>query len=200
MLSFTLDTNCLMALEEQRSDAAPVEVLVARQRAGTALVRVVATTAAENQRDGGVLDNFSGFQARLHRLSLDDLEILPPICVVDLSYLDWCVVADDEAEDECRRLHEVLFPAAPFDYPEAVPEYLDPPARQRAERKWRNRQLDVLILHTHILAGANVFVTADTNFRKAGKQARLAALGAPVILAPAQSARYGLTASAPESP
>lgn len=89
-----------------------------------------------------------GFQARLQRLSLDDLEILPPICVLDLSYLDWCVVAHDEAEDECRRLHEVLFPTAPFDYPEAVAEYLDPPARQRAERKWRNRQLDVLPAHT----------------------------------------------------
>lgn len=200
MLSFTLDTNCLIALEEQRPDAAPVEALVARQRAGTALVRVVATTAAENQRDGGVLDNFSVFQARLQQLSLNDLEILPPICVLDLSYLDWCVVAHDEAEDECRRLHEVLFPTAPFDYTEAVPEYLDLPARQRAERKWRNQQLDVLVLHTHILAGADVFVTADTNFRKAGKQARLAALGAPVILAPVESIRYGLPCPAPESP
>jgi hypothetical protein len=196
MVAFTLDTNCLIAIEEQRAEATSVLDLVARQRAGTAVVRLVATMAAENQRDGTVLDNFSGFQQRVHGLGLADLEILRPVCVLDLSYLDWCVVAHDEAEDESRRLHEVLFPSAPFGYRVAVPEDLDDAARQKAERSWRNKQLDVLVLHTHIMAGAEVFVTSDKNFRKASRQTRLAALGARLILPPQEAARYAPEGSA----
>ncbi|MEU7058531.1 hypothetical protein [Streptomyces sp. NPDC046197] len=192
MLTFTLDTNCLIALEEQRPDAPAVEALVTRHRAGTAAVRVVATAAAENQQDGTVLDNFAGFQERLARMGLADLEILRPVCVVDLSYLDWCVFAHDEAENEGRELHAVLFPTASFDYKDAVPEELDDLSRAQAERKWRNRQLDVLVLQTHILARGDVFVTSDKNFRKPSKQARLTALGAPLILAPADAALYGV--------
>ncbi|MCU7822634.1 hypothetical protein [Kitasatospora sp. DSM 101779] len=190
MPTFTLDTNCLIALEERRHEAAAVNELVARHRAGASLVRVVATTAAENQRDGTVLDNFAGFQERLHKLGLEDLEILRPVCVLDLSYLDWCVLAHDEAEAEARNLHSVLFPTAPFDYVDAVPLGLDGQAREQAERKWRNQQLDVMVLHTHIMARADVFVTSDKNFRKTSKQARLAALGASLILTPSDAASY----------
>jgi hypothetical protein len=191
VLTFTLDTNCLIAVEEQRPDAPAVEALVARHRASTAVVRVVATAAAETQLDGTVLDNFSGFQERLARIGLSDLEILRPVCVVDLSYLDWCVLAHDEAEDEGRELHEVLFPTAPFDYTDAVPEGLDDLARSRAERKWRNRQLDVLVIQTHILARGDIFVTSDKNFMKSGKRTRLKALGASLVLSPADAAIYG---------
>jgi hypothetical protein len=183
MLSFTLDTNCIIAVEEQRPEAGAVLELVARQRAGSAVVRLVATTAAENQQDGSVLDNFSGFQQRLHRLGLGDLEILAPVAVCDLTYADWCVLAHDEADDEGRQLHSVLFPTAPFDYRDVVPDDLDEQARQQAERKWRNRQLDVLVLHTHIMARGD--------FRKAGKQERLRALGSGDILSPADAAGYG---------
>jgi hypothetical protein len=190
MLSFTLDTNCLIAVEEERSEAQAVRDLVARQHAGLATVRLVATMAAETQRDGTVLDNFSHFQRRIDRLGLGGLEILAPVAVFDLTYLDWCVFAHDEAEAESRRLHEVLFPTFPFDYLDAVPERLDEAARGLAERKWRNRQLDVLVLHTHVMAKADVFVTNDKNFRKQGKRPRLAELGARVILSPTEAATY----------
>ena len=184
MLSFTLDTNCIIAVEEPRPATAPVMELVARQRAGAAVVRLVATTAAENQRDGTVLGNFSHFQQRLQSLGLGDLEILAPVAVCDLTYLDWCVLAHDEAEEEAHGLHDVLFPTMPYGYRDAVPDGLDEEERQRAERKWRNRQLDVLVLHTHIMAKADVFVTTDKGFYKTGRRERLAALGAPVILTP----------------
>ena len=190
MLSFTLDTNCIIAVEEPRPATAAVRELIARQRASTAVVRLVATTAAENQRDGSTLDNFSHFQQRLQGLGLDDLEILAPVAVLDLVYLDWCVFAHDEAEEESQRLHDVLFPTMPFHYADAVSEGLPEEDHRRAERKWRNRRLDVLVLHTHILAKADVFVTSDAGFYKLGRRERLAALGAPVILTPQDALAY----------
>ncbi|NEA55584.1 hypothetical protein G3I60_15860 [Streptomyces sp. SID13666] len=196
MLSFTLDTNCLIAVEEERPEAGAVRDLVARQRSGLATVRLVATMAAETQRDGTVLDNFSHFQRRIDGLGFGELEILAPVAVCDLTYLDWCVFAHDDTEAEIRRLHEVLFPTAPFGYLDAVPGHLDEEARRLAERKWRNQQLDVLVLHTHIMAKADVFVSNDRNFRKQSKRPRLAELGAKVILSPADAAAYDAADSA----
>jgi hypothetical protein len=193
MLTFTLDTNCLIAVEQQRLSEAPaVEQLVRRHRAGEVVVRLVATTAAENQLDGTMASNFSYFQQRMRGLGLDDLEILRPVCCLDLSYSDWCVIGHDTTAQEVEQLHTILFPTAQFSYQEAVPYDLDDQARAAAERKWRNRQLDVLILHTHIQARGDVFVTSDANYRKLGKAARLAALGARTVLAPADAAIYGL--------
>ncbi|MFK0172505.1 hypothetical protein ACIQU5_27275 [Streptomyces sp. NPDC090306] len=195
MLSFTLDTNCLIAVEEDRSDAEAVRQVVARQRAGAAQVRLVATMAAETQRDGSLLDNFSHFQRRVDVLGLGELEILAPVAVCDLTFVEWCVVAHDEAEAELRRLNEILFPTFPYNFLEAVPEHLAEQERKLAERKWRNQRLDVLVLHTHIMAKADVFVTSDKNFRKQGKRDRLAVLGAGAILSPADAAVYEATDS-----
>ncbi|WKE70580.1 hypothetical protein [Streptomyces sp. WP-1] len=195
MLSFTLDTNCLIAVEEKRPEAAAVRELVAQQRASRAAVRLVATMAAENQRDGTVLDNFSHFQRRISKLGLGGLEILAPVAVCDLTYFDWCVLAHDEAEAEAIRLHKVLFPTSPFGYLDAVPGNLGEETRQLAERKWRNQQLDVLVLHTHIMAKADVFVTSDRNFLKQSKRQRLAELGARMILTPADAAAYAVAES-----
>ncbi|PKV89913.1 hypothetical protein [Streptomyces sp. TLI_146] len=195
MLSFTLDTNCLIAVEEERPEAEAVRELVAQQGASRATVRLVATMAAENQRDGTVLDSFSHFQRRINGLGLGVLEILAPVAACDLTYLDWCVLAHDEAEAEAIKLHEVLFPTSPFGYLDAVPENLGDEARQLAERKWRNQQLDVLVLHTHIMAKADVFVTNDKNFLKQSKRPRLAELGARLILIPLDAAAYAVAES-----
>jgi hypothetical protein len=93
VLSFTLDTNCLVAVEEGRSEAEAVRELAAQQRAGRARVRLVVTTAAENQRDGTVLDDFSRFQRRISGLGLGESEILAPVAVCDLTYVDRRVLA-----------------------------------------------------------------------------------------------------------
>ncbi|MEV5602269.1 hypothetical protein AB0L33_12610 [Streptomyces sp. NPDC052299] len=193
MLSFTLDTNCLIAVEEERPEAAAVRELVARQCAGRATVRLVATMAAENQRDGSVLDNFAHFQRRITELGFGELEILAPVAVFDLTYFDWCVLAHEEAEAEAIRLHEVLFPTSPFGYAHAVPAHLDEQRRAFAERKWRNQRLDVLVLHTHIMANADIFVTSDRNFLKQSKRSRLVELGAGLILTPAEAAAHDVT-------
>ncbi|WP_405577119.1 hypothetical protein [Streptomyces sp. NBC_01190] len=190
MLAFTLDTNCLIALEEDRLDTAPgVRALLARHHAGELVVRIVATTAAERQLDGTYLPNFGAFLSRLAAVGLDHLPILKPPAAFDLTYSDWCVFAGDDDEEEGRRIHQALF-VSPYDYGEAVPSDLQGEDRSRAEHKWRNRRLDGLGLQTHIHARADVFVTSDKAFFKDRTRQALSALGAGTILTPAQAGRY----------
>ncbi|MFD9692317.1 hypothetical protein ACFWXO_41890 [Kitasatospora sp. NPDC059088] len=190
MLSFTLDTNCLIALEEDRPEASGVRALLHRHDRGSATVRLAATTAAESLRDGTAPPNFEIFQARLRAVGLDHLGILKPIAIFDLAYFDWAVSAQDSDDAELRRIHQVLFPSFAFEYDRAVPESLTGDQRAKAERKWRNYRLDGLGLHTHVRAGADVYVTSDRNFFKQAKKSQLAQLGAPVILPPGEAETY----------
>ncbi|WP_414166353.1 hypothetical protein ACMATS_00105 [Streptoverticillium reticulum] len=141
MLRFTLDTNCLIDLEEDRPGAPAIRGLLARHDEGSARVQITATTAAERQRDGTILPDFTCFQARLKAAGLGHLDILKPVAVLDLTYLDWAEIPDDGAEEQARRIHEALF-ASPFDYENAVPRHLEGLEQARAEHKWRNRRLD----------------------------------------------------------
>ncbi|WP_406077286.1 hypothetical protein [Micromonospora sp. NBC_00858] len=191
MLTLTLDTNCLVALEENRPAASGVRALLEQHDAGLAQVRFAATTAAERRRDGEYLPNFGFFQARLKAAGLDHLELVKPVAILGLTYSDWCVVAGDHDHVELRRIHDVLF-SSPYDYGQAVPADIDEVDRQKAEHKWRNRRLDGLGLHCHIRSGGDAYVTSDENFVKATKQAPLAALGAKLIFSPEEAAAYGL--------
>ncbi|OEV04002.1 hypothetical protein AN219_37535 [Streptomyces nanshensis] len=190
MLSFTLDTNCVIALEEGRSDASGVLALLNLHDSGLATVRLAATTGAETQQDGTAPPSFEIFRSRLRVLGLSHLCILKPIAIFDMAYWDWAVWAEESSVAELRQIHEVLFPSRPFDHDQAVPDSLTGEQKAKAERKWRNYRLDGLGLHTHIRAGADVYVTSDRNFRKQAKKAPLAQLGAPVILRPDEAEAY----------
>ncbi|MFJ2191608.1 hypothetical protein ACIOJE_27365 [Kitasatospora sp. NPDC087861] len=190
MLSFTLDTNCLIALEEGRPAASGVLALLDRHTRGSATVRLAATTAAESQRDGTAPPSFEIFQSRLRAVGLSCLSILKPVAIFDLVYFDWAEWPEESSDAELRRIHQVLFPSFAFEYDRAVPESLTEEQKDKAERKWRNYRLDGLGLHTHIRAGADVYVTSDRNFFKQAKKAQLAQLGAPVILPPDEAESY----------
>ena len=110
-LQFTLDTNCLLAIEEDCPQAVGVRALAARHTTGSAIVSVAGTTAAERQKDGTFLPNFSLLQERLATAGLGHLSLIKPTGVFDLSYWDWCVFAADDGSDDValRSIHEVLF-------------------------------------------------------------------------------------------
>ncbi|MEU5958818.1 hypothetical protein [Streptomyces sp. NPDC047525] len=188
MLSFTLDTNCLVALEEQRDSAPGIRALLSRHADGTAIVQIAATTAAENQVDGETLTDFAVFQNRLQLAGMGHLPILKPVLTWDFAYWDWGVWPDDSTDDELRKIHEVLFPALPYDFtPDAS---MSAEGQAKAKRKWRNYRLDGLGLHTHIQAGGDVYVTSDRNFMKVTKKDPLAQLGAVIILGPTEANAY----------
>lgn len=196
MLSFTLDTNCVLALDEARTDAAShrvaearaVEALVNAHGAGTASVGVVAISASERQRDNGRLENFSVFQQRLASLGLAHLDLLHLMLYFDVTFWDASLWSDDEMQTlECA-IHEILFPNIPFlwsDY--CAVNGLDP-VPETPDRKWRNAKCDVQAFWSHAWRKRDVFVTSDGNFHAESKKQRLLVLAGGHIETPASAA------------
>ena len=188
MIKFTLDTNCLIDLEEGRKGAAEVRKLVEAHRRGIANVAVATVTASERQKDGGFLETYEDFQARLVSLGLDHLNQIQPLAHFGISFFDHGLWTSQEMADSEAAIHDVLSPGIPISYPEYCEAWdIDPEARP-LNPKWRNRLCDTQIVWSHIHHGRDVLVTSDDNFFKASKLPRLVALGAKRICRPAEAA------------
>jgi hypothetical protein len=79
MRSFTLGTNCLIAIDEDRPEAVAVRALADAHAAGKADVAAVAISASEKQSGGGSIENFAEFRRRMAVLGLAHLDALPPV-------------------------------------------------------------------------------------------------------------------------
>ena len=180
---FTIDTNCIVDVEERRPNAKHIEALRDLHLSKKIELAVVGIAASERQKHGPPLRNINDFLERLARLQLDELTILKPIGVWDLTFWDWSVWSGPELQDRQRELHSVLFPNEIFDHT-AYCESKGIAVGEVIDQKWRNRKCDVLTLLAHIMAGHEFFVTGDRNFLKASKKAALENLGAKKILRP----------------
>lgn len=188
MLTFTLDTNCIISIDESREPAATaIRRLVLAHERGLAKVAVTAVSASENQK-GPPLDNFQRFQERMKRLQLSTLEILPTLLYYDISFWDWQCWGDDETFVLERQIHDILFPTSPFLWPDyCTANGLDIDTAPISD-PWRNRKCDVLGMWSHIRGNRDVFVTDDGNFHREAKRSRLVALGAGAIMHPVAAA------------
>jgi hypothetical protein len=104
MRTFTLDTNCIVSIDEGRADAAAIRALANAHADGNARVAVVAISASERQRDGQQLQS-SIFQDRLAALGLAHLEVLRPMAYADICYFDWSLLTHDAMERLEGRIH-----------------------------------------------------------------------------------------------
>jgi|GEM_PF-7010376 len=86
MRTFTLDTNCLIAIEKCEPEAAEVRALADAHAAGKANVAVVAMSASEKQQDGVYIKNFEEFRERLVGLDLAHLDILKPMAYWNIGF------------------------------------------------------------------------------------------------------------------
>ena len=176
MLTFTLDTNCLIAVEDLRPERGAIERLVAAHRARRADVGLVAISASERQRDGAVIENFSSFQERVTRLGLGELELLAPMMYWDVTFWDFSLWSDDEAERLERKIHEILFPGIEFEWAAYAKTRALDPNSPMSEKRWRNAKCDVQAFWSHAFRKRDVFVSSDKNFHAATKKPMLLAL------------------------
>ncbi|NMP23738.1 hypothetical protein [Sulfobacillus harzensis] len=188
----TIDTNCLIAVEEKRAEADAISQLMESHREGQILLQIVAIAASENQPSGTSNPRFSEFQNRLKRIDMDGIRVLKPIAHWGVTYWDWALWSDAKMLKLEQDIHNILFPAQPFGQEEfiarereRVGETVGAP---RIESKWRNHLCDVLTIWGHIWYGGNFFVTSDGNFHKVTKKAQLVALGAGQIVRPLEMA------------
>ena len=186
MTDFTLDTNCLLAIDESRAEAADIRALASAHDTGQAGVAVVAISASENQQGGGAIEDFDDFRARLSALGLGHLEILPALNYWDITFWGRSLWASAEGADLDRSIHALLFPNVEFTWQDYCGAHgLNPTARPSG--RWRNCKCDVLALWSHIHFKRDVFVTSDDKFHAVTKKPALIALGANRIETPATS-------------
>jgi hypothetical protein len=184
MAMFSLDTNCLIDLEEGRPNAAAVRALAEAHRNGRADVAVVAISASERQKSGSRLANFDEFKDRLAALDLTHLRILKPMLYWDVGFWDWAYWAEPDMVTLEQKIHAVLFPGVEFEWKDFCSARSRSPDAEFTDSKWRNAKCDVQALWSHIYHGRDVFVTGDRGFHAASKRPSLLALGAGRIVSP----------------
>lgn len=173
MITITLDTNCLIDVEEKREGYLAVLEILKMHEEKKINIAVVATSAVDKKIDNLEIKNFKQFQQWLKSIRFGNVEILAPIAYYDISFWDWSLWAGPELEELDHNIHKILFPKLPFENP-----------GQNLSDKWVNAKNDVLIMWAHIWNKRQFFITRDDNFLKDAKKIKLEQLGARRILTP----------------
>jgi hypothetical protein len=167
-VTFTLDTNCLIDVAEERPAATSIRTLLSAQRAGKACLALVVSSASERQLGGGFLQNIQAFNERRKALGFGDLPLLPSISRWDVSFFGHGLYGSKEGMAREKEIYSTLFPASPFqwtDYAAAKGE--DPKAvPSPAYLRWRNQILDAQALWAHDHAARDIFVTSDVRLKR----------------------------------
>jgi hypothetical protein len=187
MWTFTLDSKCIISIDEGGADASFVRRLVDAHAAGKAQVAVVALSVADKHQIGSYLDYLDAFRDRLAALDLARLEILRPMAYFDISFPGWSIEADEAMATLEKQIHDILFPQSEFIWQDfADANDLDPDSLS-PYGDWRRRKCAVQEIWAHIHSKKDVFVTANDQFHKPAKKAALLPLGAGQIERPAQA-------------
>ncbi|MBI5071984.1 hypothetical protein HZB93_03810 [Candidatus Falkowbacteria bacterium] len=175
MYKITLDTNCLIDIEERRTGYENILEIYNLHRNKKIQIAVVASSAVDKKISKRPITNFMEFRVWLKNIGFEDIEFLCPICYTNISFMDYSVLSGPELEKLDHEIHAVLFPKLPFEGPS--PEI---------RAKWVNAKNDVLIMWAHIWNKRDFFITRDGNFLKNSKREPLEELGAKCILTPEQ--------------
>lgn len=186
--TFTLDTNCIIAVDESRPEGVFIREIAEAHRSFAASVGLVAISASERQKTNGHIENFTEFKERIASLDLDHLDLLEPMMYCDITFWDFCLWCDESMGVLERCIHEILFPKIPFlwvDY--CAANGLDPKTN-RPDKIWRNAKCDVQVFWSHAYRKRDVFITSDKNFHAASKKPKLLALAGGRIEFPQSAA------------
>lgn len=167
-MKITLDHNCLVHLEQRTPEAQLIESAIANPIHECFVVNI---GASEQLKAGGVSNDYTLFESQLEAIALANLPRLMPMMLLDVTFYDRCVYADDVGIQLAKDIEATLFP-------KTQPTELD------SDKKRRNRLCDIHALWCHIRNENDVFLTTDKNFTKASKLPRLIELGAKRICTP----------------
>jgi hypothetical protein len=192
-ITLTFDTNCLIDIELGAGEVSQLRGLLAAHDADRITVAISAAAASERLQGGLFAPSFSAFQQRASRLSARPIVLLRPLCYLDITYLDWSLLADEHLAAQEEAIHRVLFPTTEFKWRDYAARHGIQPetllaSSHKDSLRWRNKKCDTLAMWCHIHYGNAVFVTSDSNFLKPSKKKALIALGARQILTPSEAA------------
>ena len=171
-MKLTLDWNCVIEVEEGRSQASCVTDLVNAHRNGELEVALLAASASENTKSKLFPGNSGVFKRRVAQLGWDDLPLVPMPGIYGLSYWDFCFYVGDgeDFKRDMDALWQIIAPkmqSNPSDHLADVQTLDDNWIQSEALSKWRNAWCDVVSAYSHIHAGRDIFVTNNTrDFQK----------------------------------
>ena len=184
-MRLTLDTNCLIDLENGTGQARAIRELITLHRAGKIQVFVSAISASENViGQGSQPENLDQFEARLKSLAIDDLPSVLPTGRNGMSF--WgAAVYGDEKDDIGEKIKSIVHSTVDT---------------LTLTSKARKVVCDVDGLAAHIRSGHDIFVTSDEHFRKHSRREALLALGPKDILTPEEALSKVLQGEPKEGP
>ena len=175
MKCFTLDSNCIIDLEESRPDAVHLEELKNLWRSGKIELAVVSVSASENQPTGQAMRDYAEFEAKLERAGLLNARELPPVGIWDFGYWDHMLWSSEDSEKQVNKIKDILFPEVQH----------DPPGDPSENSRWRNQMCDVLVAWAHGFHKSDYLVTRDDNFHR--KAPHLVIHGIQTIVTPEEA-------------
>jgi hypothetical protein len=190
-MKLTLDWNCVIEVEEGRSQASCVTNLVNAHRIGEFEVALLAASASENTKSKLFPGNAGVFKRRVAQLGWDDLPLVPMPGIIGLSYWGFSFyVGDGEVfKRDMDALWQIIAPKLqrkPLDHLIDGQALEDNWMQSEALSKWRNAWCDVVSAYSHIHAARDIFVTNNTrDFQK--NAPALALLGMKNISTPVKT-------------
>lgn len=172
---YTLDTNCIIDLEENRPDAIHVRKMIADHDSGIINLAVVAISASERQLGGKPVWDYSTFENKLKNVGINHLEQLIPMKYWDVTFWGHDMWDGDSVLE--KKIHDILFPGEPIEKPQEF---------GFSDREWKNHKCDVQIAWAHVYHNRDVLVTSDDNYHK--KSVELAKIGLNKIIKPSDYA------------
>lgn len=165
---FTLDTNCLIDVEDGRPAAIYVKQILRAALDGIADVAMVASSASERQKDNSFLTRFEYFEHRRKVLGFDHVPIIHPLLRWDIGFWDQGLYASATSEARENLIYRILFPNSPIEWPDYAAQQAVQieDLNSRAYRRWRNQILDAQAYWAHDFNDRDVFVTSDKRFHK----------------------------------
>ena len=115
---FTLDTNCLIDVEDGRPAAIYVKQILRAALDGIADVAMVASSASERQKDNSFLTRFEYFEHRRKVLGFDHVPIIHPLLRWDIGFWDQGLYASATSEARENLIYRILFPNSPIEWPD----------------------------------------------------------------------------------
>ncbi|MDR3540911.1 MAG: hypothetical protein P4L69_08125 [Desulfosporosinus sp.] len=176
----TLDTNCLIDVEEERQGYEYVIGLKSLCQQEIIEIAIPAIIASEKKVKNQSITNFDEFKEFLANIGFEGFQLLLPPLFYGLTFWDYSMWASKETEALIIEIHNILFnKSVTFesnDYENLT--------------KWKNEKCDVLMLWSHIHYQRDFFITRDRNFHKQSKKKDLIKLGAKSILTPEEAFVY----------
>jgi len=166
MLKFTLDTNCLIDVEENRPQGSDVKTLVDAALKDQISLALVASSASEKQKSGDFLISFDTFDKRRAKLGFGEFEILLSIARWDATFWDKGLWANENMIKREKSIFDTLFPNDYYTWADCSKNAgisLEDKSSS-IYKKWRNKLLDAQAFWAHEHNNRDVFVTSDTNF------------------------------------